>query len=58
MILTSCYLPVQSHHNNFRLNLNNLFGERKEIQSKLQSIIITLLQWVWALSVGGRSFYD
>ena len=29
-----------------------------KIQSKLHSIVLTLLQWVWALSVGAKSFCD
>ena len=56
MILTSHHLPVQIHHDNFWQTLSNFFGQFEEIQSKLQSIIITLLQWVWALSVGVKSF--
>ena len=58
MILNSYGLPGQSHHNNFRLTLSNLFGECEEIQSKLHNIVPTLLQWVWALSVVSKSFCD
>ena len=51
MILISHYLPVQTHHNNYRSNFSNFFGESmklyfhgesKEIQSKLHSIVLTL----------------
>ena len=56
MILTSHHLPVQIHHDNSWQTLSNFFSQFEEIQSKLQSIIITLLQWVWALSVGVKSF--
>ena len=57
MILTSHHLPVQTHHN-FRPTLNNLFGEWEEIHTKLHSIILILLQWVWPLSKGAKSFGD
>ena len=57
-ILTNHYLPVQTHHNNFRLALSNNFGECKKTRSKLHSIIKALLQWVWALSVGSTLFGD
>ena len=33
-----------NHHINFILTLSNLFGECEEIQSKLYSIVLTLLQ--------------
>ena len=56
MILTSHHLPVQIHHDNSWQTLSNCFGQFEEIQSKLRSIIITLLQWVRALSVGVKSF--
>ena len=54
-ILTNHHLPVPTHHSKFRLTLSNFFGECKEIQSKLHSIITILLQWVWAMSVGSKS---
>ena len=38
-ILIDHYLPVQTHHNNYRAAF---FGESKEIQSKLHSIVLTL----------------
>ena len=38
-MLISHYLPVQTHHNNYRTTFSNLFGESKEIQSKLHSIV-------------------
>ena len=44
MTLNSHHLPVQTHHNNFRLTLSDFFGECQEIQSKLHSIVLTLLQ--------------
>ena len=44
MILNSHHLPVQAHHNNFRLILSNFFGECEEIKSKLHCIVLTLLQ--------------
>ena len=56
--LNSHYLPVQTHHNNFSIILSNFFGKCEEIQSKLHSIVLTLLQWVWTLSVGAKSFCD
>ena len=43
MTLNSHHLPVQTHHINFILTLSNFFGECEEIQSKLQSIVLTLL---------------
>ena len=52
MTLNSHHLPVQTQHINFILTLSNLFGECEEIQSKLHSIVITLLQCVLAPSVG------
>ena len=52
MILNSHHLPVQSHHINFVLTLSNLFVECDEIQIKLHSLVLTLLQWALALSVG------
>ena len=52
MILNSHHLPVQSHHINFVLTLSNLFGKCEEIQSNLHSVVLTLSQWVLALSVG------
>ena len=54
MISNSHHLPVQSHHNNFRLALSNFFGECEKIQSRLHSIVATILQWVWVLSVGSN----
>ena len=36
----------------FSVSLSNFFCEFEEIQRKLHSIIVTLLQRVWALSVG------
>ena len=30
MILITHYLPVQTHHNNYRLSFSNFFGESKE----------------------------
>ena len=53
-ILNSHHLPVQTHHNKFRLTLSNSFGKCREIQSNLHSIIKTLLQWVWALPVRSK----
>ena len=58
MILTSHHLPVQTHYSNLRSTLSNFFGEFEEILSKLHSIILTLLQWIWPLSVGAKSFCD
>ena len=58
MTLNSHRLPAQAHHINFILTLSNLFGECEEIQSKLHSIVITLLQCVLALPVGATSFCD
>ena len=43
MTLNGHHLPVQTHHINFILTLSNFFGECEEIQSKLQSIVLTLL---------------
>ena len=45
---------IQTHHNNFRLTLSNFFGECEEIQDKLHSIVLTLLQWICAMSVGPK----
>ena len=45
-----------NYHNNFRLTLSNFFGECEELQSKLHSIVPTLLRLVLALSVGTKSF--
>ena len=42
MILISQYLSVQTNHSNYRLTFSNLFGESKEIQSELYSIVLTL----------------
>ena len=42
--LISHCLPVQTNHNNCRPTFSNFFGESKEIQSKLHSIILTLWQ--------------
>ena len=42
MALISHYLPVQTHHNNYRPTFGNFFGESKEIQIKLHSIVLTL----------------
>ena len=36
------YLPAQTLHYNYRPTLSNLFGESKEIEIKLHSIILTL----------------
>ena len=58
MTLNSHHLPVQTQHINFILTLSNLFGECEEIQSKLHSIVITLLQCVLAPSVGATLFCD
>ena len=44
LTLNSYHLPVQTHHITFILTLSNLFGECEEIQSKLHSIVLTLLQ--------------
>ena len=44
MTLNRHYLPVQTHHINFILTLSNLIGECEEIQGKLHSIVLTLLQ--------------
>ena len=41
MILINQYLPVQTHHNNYRPTFSGFFGESKEIQSKLHSIVLT-----------------
>ena len=30
MIFNSHHLPVQTHHNNFKLNLNSFFGNLKK----------------------------
>ena len=54
MTLNSHHLPVQTHHINFILTLSNLYGECKDIQSKLHGIVLTLLLWVLALSVGAN----
>ena len=37
-------VPVQTHHNNFKLILSKVFDECEEIQSKIHSCILTLLQ--------------
>ena len=58
MTLNNQHLPVETHHNSFRLTLSNFFDECEEIQSKLHSIVLTLLPWVWALSVGANWFCD
>ena len=42
MILISHNLPVQTHYNNTRPTFGNFFGESKESQSKLHSIVLTL----------------
>ena len=42
MILISQYLPAQIHHNNYRPTFSNCFGENKESQSKLHSIVLNL----------------
>ena len=57
MILNSDHLPVQTHHEDFRVTLSNFFGECEEMQCNLHSIVLTLLQWLWALSVGAKSFF-
>ena len=44
MTLNSHHLPVQTRHNNLRLIPSHFFGECEEIQSKLDSIALTLLQ--------------
>ena len=51
-------MPVQTHHNNFSLILSNFVGKFEEIQGKLHSVVLILLQWVRALSVGAKSFCD
>ena len=56
--LNSQHLPVQTHHNNFKLTLSKFFGECEEIQSKLHSIVLTFLQHVWVLSVGVKLLCD
>ena len=56
--LNSHHSPVQTYHNNFRLTLSNFFGQCEEIQGKLHSIVPTLLQWIWAMSVGSKSLCD
>ena len=43
MKLNNQHLPVETHHNSFRLTLSNFFDECEEIQSKLHSIVLTLL---------------
>ena len=42
MILISYYLPVPNQHNSYTPTFSNFFGENKEIQSKLHSILLTL----------------
>ena len=42
MILINHYLPAQTYHNNYRPTFSNFFGESKEIQGKLHSIVLTL----------------
>ena len=42
MILIRHYLPVQIHQNNYKPTFSNFFGERKEIQSKMQIVVLTL----------------
>ena len=42
MTLISHFFPVQTYHNNYRPTFGNFFGESKEIQSKLDSIILAL----------------
>ena len=56
--LSSHYVPVQTHQNNFSLILSNFVGKFEEIQGKLHSVVLILLQWVRALSVGAKSFCD
>ena len=51
--LTSYHLPVQTHPNNFIPTFCNFFGKCEKIQREIHSIVITLLQWDWARSVGG-----
>ena len=58
MLLNSHNLPVQTHHNNFRLTLSNFFDECKKFQSKSHSIVPTFLKLVWALSTGSKLFCD
>ena len=58
MTLNGHHLTVQTHHSNFRLTLSNFIGECEEIHSKFHGIVPTLLQWVWALSIGAKSFCD
>ena len=58
MTLASHQSPAQTHHNIFRPTLCNFFDERKEIQCKSHSIVLTLLQWVCALSAGAILFCD
>ena len=40
--MQKCCENVQTHHNNNISTFSNFFGESKEIQSKLQSIVLTL----------------
>ena len=45
MTLSSQHLPVQNFYLNLILTLiSNFFGECEEIQRKLHSIVLTLLQ--------------
>ena len=55
VVLNSHHLPVHTYHNNFRLTLSNFFGECEVNKSKLHNIVLTLLLWVWTLSVGAKS---
>ena len=60
MILFSRHLLVQTHCNSFRPTFFNFYSKCEEIQSKLHSIVPTLLHWVLAKSVINRdkSFSD
>ena len=42
MILISYYLPVQTHHNNYRPTLSHFFGESNEVQTSLHGIVLSL----------------
>ena len=44
IIIISHYLPVQTHHNNHKQSFSNFFGESKEIQNKLHSIVLEFEQ--------------
>ena len=44
MTFNNHHLPVQTHQMNLILTLSNFFGECEQIQSKLHSTVLTLLQ--------------